>query len=349
MALKPPPPSRFRPGRRSSFARRDSNLALLGALFAGVVLAFALLLLVVQRINPEAGSRMRGATADALSPIIAVLRAPVDAGRKVGDTIRDHMQVVDRNRELEASLKAATARAGKADVLAAEVQRLEALISLKRPERRVVASGVAAANFSAVAGQRDAILSAGLSDGVRPRMPVIAAGGLAGRVTDVGAGASRMMLLTDGSSRIPVKVLRTGWTGLAVGTGGTLLEFHYDIASGSDSIRVGDRLVTSGDGGLFPPGVPVAVIIDAEASPPRARPLANPTGLGPVMVEAPWLAPPAFVPAAPAVAEADRPVAPAAAAPGTAPGTPSGAAPAQGAASPATTPARPQAPAPTRP
>ena len=84
-------------------------------------------------------------------------------------------------------------------------------------------------------------------------MPVIASGGLAGRVTDVGQGASRMMLLADADSRIPVKVLRTGWTGLAVGTGGTLLDFQFDIASGSDRIRVGDRLVTSGDGGLFPP------------------------------------------------------------------------------------------------
>lgn len=310
MALKQKPPPRFRASRRSSFARRDSNLALLGALFAGIVLAFALLLLVVQRVNPEAGSRLRGATADALSPLISVARAPVEAGRRIGDTVRDHVGVVNRNRQLEADLTAATARAGEADLLAAEVKRLEALIALKRPERRVVASGVSAANMAAVAGQRDAIISAGLSDGVRPRMPVIAAGGLAGRVTDVGAVAARMRLLTDGSSRVPVKVLRTGWTGLAVGTGGTLLEFHYDIASGSDRIRVGDRLVTSGDGGLFPPGVPVAVIIDADSNPPRARPLANPTGLGPVMVEAPWLAPPVFVPAPPAAAEADRVAAP---------------------------------------
>lgn len=342
MALKQKPPSRFRAGRRSSFARRDSNLALLGALFAGIVLAFALLLMVVQRVNPEAGSRLRGATADALSPLISVARAPVEAGRRIGDTVRDHVRVVDRNRHLEAELKAAKTRAGRADLLAAEVKRLENLIALKRPERRVVASGVSAANMSAVAGQRDAIISAGVSDGVRPRMPVIAAGGLAGRVTDVGVGAARMMLLTDGNSRVPVKVLRTGWTGLAVGTGGTLLEFQYDIASGSDKIRVGDQLVTSGDGGLFPPGVPVAVIIDAQSNPPRARPLANPTGLGPVMVEAPWLAPPVFVPAPPAPAEADRVVGPAQAPAATAPaGSPPAATPAVPAPRPAAPAARP--------
>ncbi len=302
-----PPPSRLRPARRTSFARRDSNLALLGALFAGVVLAFALLLLLLQRVNPELGSRMRGATADALSPIISVARAPVEGIRRIGGAIGDHRNVVAENRRLKAELAEAEARAAQAGKLEAEVKRMDALLGLRRPERRLVASAVASA-VSASAGQRQAIISAGLADGVRPRMPVIAADGLAGRVTEVGQGAARVMLLTDADSRVPVKVLRTGWTGLAVGTGGTLMDFQFDIASGTDRIRVGDRLVTSGDGGLYPPGVPVGVIIDATANPPRARPLANPTGLGAVMVEAPWLPPPEIVAAAPAPGEPDRAV-----------------------------------------
>lgn len=343
-----PPPSRLRPARRTSFARRDSNLALLGALFAGVVLAFALLLLLLQRVNPELGARMRGATADALSPVISVARAPVEGVRRIGAAIGEHRNVVAENRRLKAELATAEARAAETAKLAAEVKRMDALVGLKRPERRLVASAVASA-VSAGAGQRQAIISAGLNDGVRPRMPVIAAEGLAGRVTEVGRGAARMMLLTDADSRVPVKVLRTGWTGLAVGTGGTLMEFQFDIASGTDRIRVGDRLVTSGDGGLYPPGVPVGVIVDADSNPPRARPLANPTGLGAVMVEAPWLAPPAIVAAAPAPGERDLPVAPApatgaarAVAPTTAPAAPAvaattapatpGAAPAAGAA-----------------
>ena len=344
-----PNPSRLRPARRTSFARRDSNLALLGALFAGVVIAFALLMLLLQRVNPELGGRMRGATADALSPLISVAMAPVEGVRRLGGLIGEHMGVVERNRQLAADLKAAQRRAAETERLAAELDSMEALLALRRPERRLVASAVASA-VSAGAGQRQAILSAGLSDGVRPRMPVIASGGLAGRVTDVGRQAARMMLLTDADSRVPVKVLRTGWTGLLVGTGGTLLDFQFDIASGSDRIRVGDRLVTSGDGGLFPPGIPVAVIIDAEGNPPRARPLANPTGLGTVMIEAPWLPLPDFVPAASARPEADRPVPPAspggqAAVPAVA--TPSPAPAASAAATPAAA-ARAPAPQPAR-
>ncbi len=301
-----PHPPRLRHSRRSSFARRDSNLALLGAVLTGAVLAFALLLLVVQRVNPEFGGSLRGATADGLAPLIAIARLPVDVAQHAGTLVGDHLRVVERNRDLERRLQEATKRAAITDQLAAENHSLEQLLRLRRPERRLVTGAIASA-VSASGSERTALLSAGLRNGVRPRMPVLAADGLAGRVTDVGQFASRMLLLTDGSSRVPVKVLRTGWTGLAVGNGGTLLDFSFDIASGTDRIRIGDRLVTSGDGGLFPPGIPVAVITDSDSVPPRARPVANPAGLGPVMIEAPWLPPVEFVAAVPAGDESDLP------------------------------------------
>ena len=141
-----PPASRTRDPRRSSFARRDSNLALLGALFSGVVLALALLLLLFSRVSPEQGGRLRGATLDGLAPILSVARAPVEAVRRIGGAVRYHWQVVERNRRLETTLKAATKRANEAEALAVEVKRMEALIALKRPERRLVASAVASAS-----------------------------------------------------------------------------------------------------------------------------------------------------------------------------------------------------------
>lgn len=307
---RPPPAARLRPSRRTSFARRDSNLALLGALIAGAVIAFALLLLLVQRVNPDQGSRLRGATADILAPVITVVRLPFEAVRHLGNAVATHWQVVERNRALEAELAQTRARAERADHLAAELARLESLVGLTRPQRRIVAAGVASANVASAA-QRTATISVGSADGVRPRMPVIAAGGLAGRVTDTGRHAARILLLTDPDSRVPVTVVRTGWTGLAVGTGGSRLDVILEQTGGTDQLRTGDRLVTSGDGGLFPPGVPVAVIVDSDRTPPAARPLANPASLGPVVVEAPWLPPPATEPTLPAPPEPDRPVVPA--------------------------------------
>ncbi|MFN7176936.1 MAG: rod shape-determining protein MreC [Thermaurantiacus sp.] len=296
--------TRLRPARRSSFARRESNLRLIAALLTGGVIAFALFLLLLQRVDPEQAGRIRGAGADVLAPVHALVSAPVRIMQRAADQVGDHFRTVERLRTAEAELEQARRRAAEADTLAAEVRRLEGLLGMQRPERRVVATARVSA-APAHAASQTAIIGAGLSHGVQPQMPVLAADGLAGRVTDVGLAAARILLLTDAASRVPVRVQRTGWTGLAVGTGGRLVEFQTDM-SGLERIRPGDMLVTSGDGGIFPPGIPVAVIVDAEASPPRARPLANPAGLGIVSVEASWLPPPSFVPAPAAVPEPDR-------------------------------------------
>lgn len=302
--------------RRSSFARRDTNLALAGALLTGVILAFALLLLVLARVNPEQGARVRGAVADVLSPVTRVILAPVRAIRAAADGVADHFDTVDQLRAAEAEIEATRAQLAESAALRRRLAEAEGLLKLRRAERRLVASADASV-VSASGAVRQATLAAGLRHGVRPRMPVIGAAGLAGRVTDVGLISSRVMLLSDPNSRVPVKVERTGWTGIAAGTGELELLFLFDPASATDSLQIGDRLVTSGDGGLFPPGLPVAVIVDPAANPPLAHPMVRPAALGTLSVEAPWLPPPEPIAAAPAAAEPDRVPVPAAPAPAT--------------------------------
>lgn len=329
--------------RRGGAARRDSNLALIGAVLTGAVLALALLLSLVSRVNPEAGAGLRGAALDAVGPVWSLVSAPLDAMGRGAAGIADHFATTDKLRaeraraaRLEAALAAAQARD-------ADRARLAALLNARRPQRRLVVSALASAE-GAAAAPRTAVISAGAAEGVRPGMPVIAAAGLAGRVTDVGRNRARVLLLTDPLSRVPVRVQRTGWAGLAVGTGGPLLEFAFDTQSATDRLRSGDRLVSTGDGGLFPPDVPVAVIVD-NGSPARARPTAAPLGLGMISVEAPYMPPPVPVPTPAAVPEPDRvptpPAAGQAAAPAASPAAaPRPIAPGQPASIPASPPAR---------
>jgi rod shape-determining protein MreC len=300
---------RWGSGRRTSFARRDLNLALAGALLTGVILAFALLLLILARVNPELGARVRGAVSDVLSPVTRLIMVPVNGVRALADRAGDHLDTVDKLRDTETALQAAERRLEESAAARARLLETEALLKLRRPERRLVVSAQASA-LSGSGAVRQATLAAGLRHGVQPRMPAIAAEGLAGRVTDVGLISARVMLLSDPNSRVPVRVERTGWTGIAAGTGEVDLLFLFDPASATDALRAGDRLVTSGDGGLFPPGLPVAIITDAGASPPRARPLVRPAALGVLSIEAPWLPPAEPVAAAPAADEPDQPVAP---------------------------------------
>ena len=95
--------------------------------------------------------------------------------------------------------------------------------------------------------------------GVRRQGPVgatlLGAAGLMGQVTRVGKYSSNALLITDATHAVPVQVLRSGVRGLAEGTGDLSRLIVRHVAATTD-IRVGDTLVTSGLGGLFPAGYP---------------------------------------------------------------------------------------------
>ena len=106
--------------------------------------------------------------------------------------------------------------------------------------------------------------------------------------------AARELLLTDPASRIPVIIVRTGQAALVVGTNRPALELRDKV--GADlPLRAGDRLVTSGDGGVFPPGVPVGTIIGPQ-EPVQVRPAAHPVGAAYVRIEAAYMAMPRETP-----------------------------------------------------
>ena len=122
------------------------------------------------------------------------------------------------------------------------------------------------------------ILNKGEHDGVFVGQPLIDAAGLMGQIVEVSAGHSRALLITDATHSIPVQVNRNGVRAIAEGTGvlGSL-EIHH-VAATTD-IRQGDLLVSSGLGGRFPVGYPVAEVSLVERDPGQAfaRVMARPS------------------------------------------------------------------------
>jgi len=272
--------------RRSSAMRREQNLALVGAVVSGAVIATGLLLLLIARVNPEAGARMRGAMLDIVTPVWGVVRLPFDGGARAIGWIGDYLGAVERNRGLVTELATARAelQAAAADRLA--LRQLKRLQRVRTPQRTlIVTTRIVAATSGSVV--RTAMVSAGTRDGVEVAMPVIAADGLIGRTVEVGNHAARVLLLTDPASRVPVVVQRTGQAGLVVGTNHPALTLR-DRVGVETPLRAGDRLVTSGDGGVFPPGVPVGSIIAAGVEPLLVKPATTPFGAGFVAIEAAW-------------------------------------------------------------
>ncbi len=107
------------------------------------------------------------------------------------------------------------------------------------------------------------VLNKGESDGVFLGQPLIDADGLMGQIVEVSSDSSRALLITDVTHSVPVQVNRNGVRAIAEGTGELgSLEIRY--VSSTTDIQPGDLLVTSGLGGRFPEGYPVAVVTDVE-------------------------------------------------------------------------------------
>lgn len=117
--------------------------------------------------------------------------------------------------------------------------------------------------------RQQVVLNKGARDAVYVGQPLIDADGLMGQVVEVSAFTSRVLLITDVTHSIPVQVNRNGVRAIAEGTGSlTALEVHH--VSATTDIREGDLLVSSGLGGRFPVGYPVAIVTSVERDPGHA-------------------------------------------------------------------------------
>ena len=108
---------------------------------------------------------------------------------------------------------------------------------------------------------RTIIIDKGQRSGLRHGMPVVAAQGVVGRVIKVAQNSARVLLITDASSAIAALIQRTRTRGVARGLGDTL---SVEYALNQADIQVGDLMITSGMGGVFPKGLPLGRVITVE-------------------------------------------------------------------------------------
>lgn len=293
---------------RSSISRREQNRALIGYIITGLVILAGVLLLLFSRVQPNQTKAVRGAALDLVAPVWSVVRMPFEAVARAGDYVSDYFGAIGRNRELEAEHVRLRAVEERYKALQFETNRLKQMLNVIEPTpRRIAVARIAGASSASYV--RSAVISVGTEEGAAVGQPVRTADGLVGRIVEVGRHSARVMLLTDSDSRVPVRNERTGRPAMVAGINDALLEVRF-VAPSDGNPRIGDRLVTSGDGGIFSPGIPVAVVISVRGDMTLARPIAGAEALGYVIVEEPFLPlpTPAAANRASAVAVAPAPV-----------------------------------------
>lgn len=201
---------------------------------------------------------VRSTLAVLTAPLQGIAQLPITAVDWFGETFATRHRLQEDNTSLRETNLILKARLQKLESLEAENLQLRNLLdsSIKVGERVLIGELI---SVDLDPYTQQVTINKGSSSAVYEGQPVLDAEAVMGQVVHTTPFTSRVLLVTDTSHAIPVQVQRNGLRTIAVGTGRTnQLELPY-LPINAD-IRQGDVLVTSGLGGTFPPGYPVAVV-----------------------------------------------------------------------------------------
>ncbi len=242
----------------------EDYAAPLRRLLLGVLLLVLLGVFLVWRIDSPRVERFRAQITDTMVPNFDWAMAPVTGMVNLLRDFQSYQRIVEQNRELRRELQTMKAWKEAAIQLRQENARLLDLNNVRLDPRLTYITGVVLAD-SGSPFRQSVLLNIGARDGIVDGWAAMDGIGLVGRISGVGRSSARVMLLTDSSSRIPARIQPSGQTALIVGDNSVAP--HVDFLETPDLVRPGDRVVTSGDGGVFPGGL----LIGQVATDPSGR------------------------------------------------------------------------------
>ncbi|MBM6575222.1 rod shape-determining protein MreC [Microvirga sp. SRT01] len=260
--------------RRAGFSRRRQYSMFIGYVLAVAGAVVGGVLLVASRFDPPLFAGMRMAAAGVTAPVSSGLSAIGRGLAVVPETINGWIFAHQENAAMKRELAVTRPLLSRARVIAYDNRRLRTLLALRdRDEQVVVTSRLVSS--SASSGRRFALLNAGRLNGVLPGMPVRGPEGLIGRITETGLNAARVLLLSDPDSIVPVRRTRDGLPAIVAGRGDGAVDLR-SVNATNVRFSPGDLFVTSGTGGLYAPGIPVARVVKGGSDTVIARTFAQP-------------------------------------------------------------------------
>jgi rod shape-determining protein MreC len=281
--------------RRSGSSRRAQYSTFFGYIGAALGALVGIALLVVSILDPSAFAGLRGTAQDATAPAGRAAAGTRAIGQGVFGTLGGYVMAGSQNAKLSRELAEAKVRLVEAQATADENRRLKALLGLFAGEQRPVAITRLMAS-TASGTRRFATIAAGADHGIQVGMPVRTPLGVIGRVLEVSRVSSRVLLLTDTESVVPVRRSTDGVAAFAQGRGDGTVQLRL-ISLGLNPIKLGDVFVTSGSGGLYRPGMATVRVTQLTRDGAITRLLSDPGSSDYVSVEPIWL-PEVIVPAA---------------------------------------------------
>ncbi|MHA1569847.1 MAG: rod shape-determining protein MreC, partial [Alphaproteobacteria bacterium] len=232
-----------------------------------VVGAFATMLM--SKADLVVVERFRSGVLDAVVPVYDILSRPAATVADLVAEVRATLALHTENARLRAENARLLGWQATARRLTVENNAFRALLAyVPEADAGYVAARVVADPGGAFA--RSVLINAGGEAGVRKGQAAINDEGLVGRVAQTGRRAARVLLITDLNSRIPVMIESSAVRAILAGDNSNRPRLEF-LAPGA-RVAVGDRIVTSGHAGAFPPGLPVGTVVAAGDAAPRVQP-----------------------------------------------------------------------------
>ena len=226
--------------------------------FVALLVLFLLGLFLLWRIDSPRVERFRAALIDQVVPSFDWALVPVTRAADMIEQFQSYASLYEQNQELRRELQQMKAWREAALQLEQQNARLLDLNQVRLDPKLTHVTGQVLAD-SGSPFRQSVLINVGSRDGIRDGWATMDGIGVVGRISGVGARTSRVILLTDTNSRIPVTVQPSGQRAILSGDNSNLppLDFLED----PDEVRPGDRVVSSGDGGMFPAGLLVGQVV----------------------------------------------------------------------------------------
>ncbi|SEW29242.1 rod shape-determining protein MreC [Aliiroseovarius sediminilitoris] len=221
-------------------------------LMVGILMVCLFLVFLVWRIDSPRVERFRANLVDRVVPSFDWALVPVTKLVGMVEDFQSYQRIYEQNQELRRELQQMKAWKEAALQLEQENAQLLNLNNVRLDAQLSYVTGVVLTD-SGSPFRQSVLLNIGARDGIIDGWATTDGLGLAGRISGVGQKTSRVILLTDSNSRVPIMVQPSGQTALLVGDNSAAPPI--DFLEAPEKVRPGDRVVSSGDGGVFPAGL----------------------------------------------------------------------------------------------
>lgn len=249
--------------RSQSYRSRLARIPALG-LRALALVSLSILLMVLDHRDNHLDA-VRRAISATVYPLQIVVAAPTRFWVWVRDAGATRNELRLQNSRLKVERLLTNARLQRFTALEAENDRLRELLEA----RRQVRGEVRIAEIIAVDAnpyRHNLVIAIGQQDGVYDGQAIVDVNGVVGQIVEVGLMTAQAILISDPDHALPVEVNRNGLRTVAFGTG-EFDRLELPFLPNNADIRAGDLLVTSGLGGTFPSGYPVAIVANVTRIP----------------------------------------------------------------------------------